>query len=751
MASDAAAGTTSSSSGSTVPSWLWRVGALGAGGAALYVAIKALRRYSSNGVEEPPPEFLCPITRELMTRPVFTSDGHTYERLAIIRWLQAHSTSPSTGEQLPDRDIRPNRLLRTQIAEFRERNGMEPLPEWLPDPVETVASILPQDNPAHGHAHGHAHGAHNAHFGGHAHGYGGAGGMPPQGVPAGMAFPNGNGGFGVTPPVPGDPIDAFRQPPVNAEATIKMIQVILRLLPFVASSAEMGLGMPARSAREHTMVVVTKIAQEPRVFQYLLQQLAHGVEVQRHVSLGMYWTSEEGFRVPGEWPPAILAVRHADVTQVERIVHGPGFSPSTAEARSMLIEAIWCKESNRMTTLLLSRGVPVDAIDSLGCPVLHNAAAKGDVALVRLVLERGALVTGRCKAGSTALHHAASWGRAEVVAVLRQAGANPLAIRGPGRTPLFEACMFGQPEAARALLVPVEGQQPRAALEMADEQGLDPLNMAARAGSIDTIKILLEFGAPLGTRTMDGALATHQAAYSGHIEAVEYLLDTHPDHFPLEATNTNNDTVLQIAATHGDMQLVKKLIRRGANVNTSDREGFTPLHSAIWRRFFEVATYLIEQGADPHARTSNRSTALHLASWHGDVNVARRLIDCGAAVDARTRDGDTPLHQAAFNGHAHVVLELLARFGTELIPAAIGRADGQQERYINACKADGSTALHLAASKGRDAIVDILIAEGCDFNVRDRQDMTAANVAEASGHAAISLKIQQAARRANNA
>merc|ERR1712146_346013 len=41
------------------------------------------------------PEFLCPLTRELMRDPVFTADGQTYEREAIEAWLRDHDTSPS--------------------------------------------------------------------------------------------------------------------------------------------------------------------------------------------------------------------------------------------------------------------------------------------------------------------------------------------------------------------------------------------------------------------------------------------------------------------------------------------------------------------------------------------------------------------------------------------------------------------------------------------------------------------------------
>jgi hypothetical protein len=77
-----------------------------------------------------PDEFQCVITKEMFREPVITSDGHTYERSAIRQWLESHDTSPRTGNVLPDRVLRPNHVLRSQIVEFRERHGLAALPVW---------------------------------------------------------------------------------------------------------------------------------------------------------------------------------------------------------------------------------------------------------------------------------------------------------------------------------------------------------------------------------------------------------------------------------------------------------------------------------------------------------------------------------------------------------------------------------------------------------------------------------------------
>ncbi len=67
-----------------------------------------------------PNELLCPITLELMRDPVIAADGHTYEREAITAWLEARETSPKTGEDLPDKRLIPNHVLRGQVIAWTE-------------------------------------------------------------------------------------------------------------------------------------------------------------------------------------------------------------------------------------------------------------------------------------------------------------------------------------------------------------------------------------------------------------------------------------------------------------------------------------------------------------------------------------------------------------------------------------------------------------------------------------------------------
>ena len=67
-----------------------------------------------------PDEYLCPITTEIMTDPVTTLDGFTYERAAITEWLRTKNTSPKTGATLESKMLIPNHLVRSILLAFNE-------------------------------------------------------------------------------------------------------------------------------------------------------------------------------------------------------------------------------------------------------------------------------------------------------------------------------------------------------------------------------------------------------------------------------------------------------------------------------------------------------------------------------------------------------------------------------------------------------------------------------------------------------
>ena len=69
-----------------------------------------------------PPEFLCPISKEIMKDPVIASDGHTYERANIEAYLKQHNKSPVTGVGMDHSFVFPNHSVKKLIEKFLSEN-----------------------------------------------------------------------------------------------------------------------------------------------------------------------------------------------------------------------------------------------------------------------------------------------------------------------------------------------------------------------------------------------------------------------------------------------------------------------------------------------------------------------------------------------------------------------------------------------------------------------------------------------------
>ena len=85
--------------------------------AAMAASIAAASIAAAN---ELPEAYCCPITQLLMIDPVVTCDGYTYERTAIVQWLERRSTSPLTGAPLAHTNLVSNGMARSLIREFAE-------------------------------------------------------------------------------------------------------------------------------------------------------------------------------------------------------------------------------------------------------------------------------------------------------------------------------------------------------------------------------------------------------------------------------------------------------------------------------------------------------------------------------------------------------------------------------------------------------------------------------------------------------
>ncbi len=108
---------------------------------------------------------------------------------------------------------------------------------------------------------------------------------------------------------------------------------------------------------------------------------------------------------------------------------------------------------------------------------------------------------------------------------------------------------------------------------------------------------------------------------------------------------------LHAACASGDRDAVLRHLASGADVNTRDWNGRTPLMMTAFGADVEMLKLLVGKGADLNAQNASNWTALHYAAAAGRTENARVLVEAGAARDAATADGKTAAQLARDKGH----------------------------------------------------------------------------------------------------
>jgi len=149
----------------------------------------------------------------------------------------------------------------------------------------------------------------------------------------------------------------------------------------------------------------------------------------------------------------------------------------------------------------------------------------------------------------------------------------------------------------------------------------------------------------------DPELDVFEATALGYIDRLRERLDEDPAR--VTAFSPDGFTALHLAAFFGKTEAARTLIDAGAAVAVYSRNDILvqPLHSAAAGRHHEVCRLLIAAGADVNATQRHGFTPLHAAAQHGDDELVELLLSAGADPSARRDDGETPADTAEAAGH----------------------------------------------------------------------------------------------------
>lgn len=264
-----------------------------------------------------------------------------------------------------------------------------------------------------------------------------------------------------------------------------------------------------------------------------------------------------------------------------------------------------------------------------------------------------------------------------------------------------------------------------------------PIHLAADAGDVEIMKLLLAAKADISAKGANEQVPLHRAATGGNDNVIKLLLENGAD---VGAKDGDKDTPLHAATFKGKLGATKLLLAKGAQINAVNADEDTPLHGVAFSSVEnpELAQALVDAGADRDYENKEGRTAADIARSNGKQKLAEimsspkellleaaavgnmaevtKLLKDGVTVNARKEDKKRPLHRAALGGHANVIQLLLDAKGD-----------------VNAEDKDADTPLHCAASKNKLEAAKLLLAGGASLTAKNKEGKTPADVARAGG------------------
>jgi ankyrin repeat protein len=218
---------------------------------------------------------------------------------------------------------------------------------------------------------------------------------------------------------------------------------------------------------------------------------------------------------------------------------------------------------------------------------------------------------------------------------------------------------------------------------------------------------------------------------------------------PVDSTNTSGHTLLDKATDGQEVDLVRHLVQKGANINGLKRHGLTPFLAACQSGNVEIMTILLDAGADLHESRSSGwagpCNALRLAICSRRTEAVRLLLARGLKTYGNL-SRNTPLHTAAYHVSAPILL-LLIEHGVGDISAlddygftALQRTaqDGGNAQDITASLTvllDHGAAIDQLSRGGSSALhyaVMFLLGRGANVALVDRNGQTALHKARSA-------------------
>lgn len=194
------------------------------------------------------------------------------------------------------------------------------------------------------------------------------------------------------------------------------------------------------------------------------------------------------------------------------------------------------------------------------------------------------------------------------------------------------------------------------------EHKITPLMKAAWEGDAAIVEMLLAAGAKIdATATDTGETALLNAVTRDHSEVIALLLKNKAD---VNVKNAFGFNALTSAVAAGNQETAALLLDAGAKIEDG-AHGMPPLQFAASAGKVDMIRFLVKRGANVnYGVKAGGQTALLYAIYGGHVDAVKALIELKADVNAKTKDGDTPL-SAAKKGDQEELIAILKAAGAK--------------------------------------------------------------------------------------
>jgi len=191
--------------------------------------------------------------------------------------------------------------------------------------------------------------------------------------------------------------------------------------------------------------------------------------------------------------------------------------------------------------------------------------------------------------------------------------------------------------------------------QVGGEYATTALYEASWEDQTDVVLFLLEHGAQVTSKGINGMAPLHHAGAWGNVVMAESLLAHGAE---VSVRDVDDATPLHHAALDGRAAVTQLLLANGADMSAKDVDGHTPLSYSCHEGHDLVAQLLLADGADMSSKDNQGWPPLHHAARNGHEGAVRVLLENGAEISSE--EGRTPQQSAAEQGHVQIVAMLQA-------------------------------------------------------------------------------------------